>query len=1116
MNENSPAIDQDLPDSQTKHVSKSVNSPITFVLFIAILVMGVVSYFSIASGLDKTKTSPLVDIDISYPGASSEALSSLVVSPMERSLSNIVGIKQISSISDKNHASITLELDGTQETTEALNNIYKRVANAKDIWPEGAEITSTEVSGASERPFAIITLFSSTLDDAQLRIIALKQLAHLEALKGVSKGVVTGGRQSAFHVDISPTRLANFNISLMMVLDAIRGANGVGNVGDIEFDGNQIDIYAGDHFRGTEDIANIVITTINATAVTVRDIADIRYRVKDTSQMVGHFSKDAALGSQAVTIALYQDLAVQNIALSEQLNDQITSMTAESPSSQLSVSLSRNTLSLASSIAQAWFIKLITFTGLIALSVLLILGFRRLIVFACLMLIPFSVSIVLANIVGFELSRVNIVGLMISIALSSGLIIAQLLKSELRSGLQNAVGGLVQLARESRKLVSISTLVFVLLICPLLFVDHYSVVNGYFFPLLAINIAFVISSFIASLYFLPYFSVKLIDPEKVGGLSIHNRFTDWLLRYFYPAKLYGRLLLFVLIVATVFSLTLLVSQKAPINMISADDSTEFGLIISMPDGDALPVTSTVLNAMALKLKQIPEVEGINLYSGALSPSASKTEVWRNVLVESSDRGELHIFLTQPSERSKTSEEIARMSLTLIQDLANNAGATVLVNNMLMAVPVSQSLVAEIYSENDVLRRQASRGLKQLISRNALVESAHHFIRDEQPIINFKVDRAKATYFGVSQEAIKQSLLLAMSSAKATSVYLTNAIEASDVIMSIPLSKRSQLGYLSQLPVPSSHGSMIPLSELGAFVYAKNDDLIFHKNLKEVEYIVTQIKGAEKASSALGAIESNIEDLLSNNTMLDEVFQNSNDSFKDISLSWSGIWADTKLTLKNYAIAFIASMIAIFMLLLWRYGSFRITCVILAPIALLLIGIVPAHWILGVSVSASSLLAFVVLSALAIHGSLCSLHHASKHYANGLSLFDSVMAANRAQLRLNTINLVAFLSMGALVLNDPIFAGLGVSFLFGIVVVVFVNLVVVPLGTLSAGELVWQSIRIDKPQLTTETTDYIAEDASKENNKESEINIDTSQASEVANVVRVDTRIYLKKEDKGRL
>ena len=1112
MNENNQAIDQDLPDFRTNNLNKSVKSPITFVLFIAIIVLGVFSYFSIASGLDKTKTPPLVDINISYPGASSEIMSSLVASPMERSLSHISGIKQISSISDKNHTSIALELDG-QNTTEVINSIYKHVASAKDILPEGVGITSTEVSSASERPFAVISLFSNSLDDAQLRIIALKQLADFEILEGVSRGIVTGGRQSAFHVDISPTRLASFNISLMMVLDSIRGANGNGNVGDIEFDGNQIDIYAGDHFRGTEDIANLVITTINSTAVTMRDVADIRFGVKDTSQMVSHFSKDAALGAQAVTIALFQDAEVENLSLNEQLNDQIASMRSENLPNQLNISLSRNTLSLAGEIAQSWFVKLIIFVGLVALSVLLTLGFRRLVVFLCLVLIPLSATLTLANIVGFEFSRVSIVGLMVSISLGSGLIVAQLLKSELRPGLQNATGGLVQLVKESRRLISVSAAAFILLICPLLFVDYYSVVNGYFFPLLAINIVFIVSSVIASLYFLPYFSLKFIDLDSMGGLSIHKKFTDWLLRYLYPAKFYGRLLLFVLISATVFSLAILTTQKAPINMMPVDDSTEFGLIVSMPDGSALPVTATTLNAMALKLKQIPEVESIDLYSGALSPSANKTEVWRNILVESGDRGELHVFLTKPSKRSKTSEEIVRTALMLIQDLANNAGATVLVNNMLMAVPISQSLVAEIYSENDVLRRQASRGLKQLISNNSLVDSAHHFIRDEQPIINFKVDRTKATYFGVSQEAIKQSLLLAMSSVKATSMHLKNAIEATDVIMSIPLSKRSQLGYLSQLPVPSSHGSMVPLSELGTFVYAKNDDLIFHKNLKEVEYLAAQIEGTEKASSALGAIENGVESLLNSNTVLDEVFQNSGDSFKDISLSWSGVWAETKLTLKNYAIAFIASIIAIFMLLLWRYGSFRITCVILAPIALLLIGIVPAHWLLGVGVSASSVLAFVMLSALAVHGSLCFLHHASKHYAKGLNLFDSVIAANRAQFRLNTVSLVAFLSIGILVLNDPVFAGLGVSFLFGIVAVVFVNLIVVPLGTLSAGELVWQSIRIDKPHLTTETTDYIVESADK---KDKINNMNTSQISETASPTRIDTRIYLKKEDKSGL
>ncbi len=1116
MNENSQTIDETSFNSSDQNLNKSVHSPVTFILFIGILIIGIMSYLSIPKGLDKTKTPPIVDIDISYPGVSSDILSSLAVAPLERSFLHIDGIKKISSISDKSHAIVTLELEEVRGAEEVLNAIHKSIGKAREVLPEGAKITDTKISSASERPFAILTLFSNSLDDAQLRVIALQSLTDFEVLNGISRGTVTGGRQSAFHVDISPTRLANFDISLMMVLEAIRGANGSSNVGDIEYDSNQIDIYAGDYFRGTEDIANIVVTTISGTPITVRDVASVRFGVKDTSQMAGYFSKEVApLGAQAVTIALYQDSGAQGVLLNEHLNAQIASMKAENPSNQVGVVMTRNTLALANDMTQFWLTKLIIFIGFIALSVFLALGFKRLLVFSFLLLIPLSASLTFANVIGLELSRVSILGLMISIALCSGLITAQLLRSELKPGSQRSVGGLVQLVKDSKKLISISAMVFILLISPLLLVDYHSVVNGYFFPLLTMGIIFIVSSVIASIYFLPYFSLKLVDFDHLGGFSLKNKFTDWLLRYFYPAKLYGRLLLFSLIGATVFSLTLLATQKAPINMISADDSSEFGFIVSMPDGGALPITATVLNAMALKLQQIPEVKSISLYSGAISPSVNKTEIWRNILLESSDRGELHLFLTEPSARSKTSEEIARMALELIQPIANNSGATVLVNNMLMAAPLSQSLVAEVYSEDDILRKQATRGLKQLISKNPLVESVHHFIRDEQPVINFKVDREKATYFGVSQESIKQSLLLAMSSAKVTSVYLKNAIESTDIIMSIPLSKRSQLGYLSQLPVPSSHGSMIPLSELGTFVYAKNDDLIFHKNLKKVEYLSTQIKGAEIASTALSTIENSIDNLLNNNALLNDVFQNENDSFNDVSLSWSGVWSETKETLKNYAIAFAASIIAIFMLLLWRYGSFRITSVILAPIALLLIGIVPAHWLLSVSISASSLLAFVVLSALAIHGSLCSLHHASKHYASGMGLFDAVIASNRAQLRLNTVSLVSFLSIGALVLNDPIFAGMGVSFLFGIVVVVFVNLVVVPLGTLSAGELAWQSIRIDKPQIDTEARDYVVEEANEHvSNNNAQMN--TSKNLRGQKQSKVDTSVFLKKEDKSRL
>jgi hypothetical protein len=108
-----------------------------------------------------------------------------------------------------------------------------------------------------------------------------------------------------------------------------------------------------------------------------------------------------------------------------------------------------------------------------------------------------------------------------------------------------------------------------------------------------------------------------------------------------------------------------------------------------------------------------------------------------------------------------------------------------------------------------------------------------------------------------------------------------------------------------------------------------------------------------------------------------------------------------------------------------------------------------------------------------------------------------------------------LSIGTLVLNDPIFAGMGVSFLFGIVVVVFVNLVVVPLGTLSAGELAWQSIRIDKPQIDTEVRDYVVKEVNEHvSNNNAQMN--TSKNLKGQKQSKVDTSVFLKKEDKSRL
>jgi multidrug efflux pump subunit AcrB len=131
----------------------------------------------------------------------------------------------------------------------------------------------------------------------------------------------------------------------------------------------------------------------------------------------------------------------------------------------------------------------------------------------------------------------------------------------------------------------------------------------------------------------------------------------------------------------------------------------------------------------------------------------------------------------------------------------------------------------VYGPDKATRRKLAHDLTQMFKESGTMTDVDNLMRDEYPVINFQVDTAKASRFGVSVQTIKETLAMAMSSFNVTTIRLKNALEPSRVCLKVPLSKRSQLSYLTQLPVPSQQGGMIPVSELGSFVYKKQDDLI---------------------------------------------------------------------------------------------------------------------------------------------------------------------------------------------------------------------------------------------------------------------------------------------------
>ena len=157
-------------------------------------------------------------------------------------------------------------------------------------------------------------------------------------------------------------------------------------------------------------------------------------------------------------------------------------------------------------------------------------------------------------------------------------------------------------------------------------------------------------------------------------------------------------------------------------------------------------------------------------------------------------------------------------------------------------PVLQTLVAEIYGPNDETRRQIARDMTEVFRQANNVVDVDNYMQAPHDLVRFEVDIDKAARHGISAEAINRNLAMAMGGYKLGDVKQGRALEPVHIVLQAPHSLRAIPGRLSNLPITSPQGKTIPLSELGRFYQVRDDPVIYHKDLKSVEYVVGDMIG----------------------------------------------------------------------------------------------------------------------------------------------------------------------------------------------------------------------------------------------------------------------------------
>jgi len=285
-------------------------------------------------------------------------------------------------------------------------------------------------------------------------------------------------------------------------------------------------------------------------------------------------------------------------------------------------------------------------------------------------------------------------------------------------------------------------------------------------------------------------------------------------------------------------------------------------------------------------------------------------------------------------------------------------------------------------------------------------------------------------------------------------------------MQVPLSQRSQLRQLDQLPIPSATGLSIPLSELGEFVLIPEDPIIFHKDLRPVEFITGEMIG-DLAAPVYGIFDilGQVEDYTApDGVKPDFSWYGAPEDTSVSTWEWTGEWTVTWETFRDMGGAFMAAIVLIYMLVVWEFGNFIMPAIIISPIPLTLIGIVPGHAIMGKEFTATSMIGFIALAGIIVRNSILLVDYSREMVKEGHPVSEAVILACKTRTRPIVITALALVMGSLFILTDPIFNGMAITLMFGVIVSTFLTLLVIPLGCITASKSFNCGVNIVDPLL----------------------------------------------------
>lgn len=1072
MQENTQKTATDASNEQGKHdiagntARSYINSPITPLFIIVGLVIGIMGIIFTPRQEDPQISVPMVDILLQYPGASNKQVEALVAEPAERILKEIKGIEHVYSASERGQAIITAQFIVGENMESSLVNVYNKLASNMGMMPNGLLKPIVKPKGADDVPMVTFTLSSRELEASQLRLLGFDVLQGISSIKDTAQGFVVGGDPTEIKVEVNLERLSGYDISLTQIGQAIRAANSESIAGNLSAWQQSYSVYTGDFLKSADDIKDLIVGVKDKAPVFVRDVATVTEEAKDTSNMVRYYTGKANQssyqsqdGEAAVTIALAKLPGSNGVSVAEDTIAKLTDLKASLIPDNVHIAITRNYGKTANDKVNNLIFKLFIATGSVTILIWLFLGWRAAAVVSIVIPIVILSTVFAAWMLGLTIDRVSLFALIFSIGIlvdDAVVVLENIYRRWLLEG-DSRPEVTISAVSEVGNPTIIATLAVIAALMPMAFVS--GMMGPYMAPIPTLGSVAMIVSLFAAFAFTPWLAQRMkpkMEDLKNAEEKEHQQseklgaFFKKLLNSLLLEKTKGWSLLIGIIVAFSIAVYLVYSAMVPVKLLPFDNKPDFSVVINFPEGTDLPVTANLTHKLAKTIQEdVPEVITMETYSGTAAPFDFNGLVRHYYMRSYPWNADIQVHLIDGHERDRSSHEIAEGVRHKLAKIAAEAGAKIQVVEMPPGPPVMQSIVAEVYGPDEATRNATAAKLTDVFEQAEMVVDVDNFMTAPHDSWRFVIDKQKAMESGISVSTINQTIEMAFGGYKLGDV--KQGFKRGDptyIVIQAPESSRAEFARIGQIPVQSQMGNTVPLNELGRFVIERQQTVLYHKDLKPVQYVTATGEGRLGAPIyGMLAIQSIMDEATELNGLTGN-FVMSPDGFTETDMMWAGEWTVTYETFRDMGLAFGVALLIIYMLVVWEFKNFLIPLIVMAPIPLTIIGIAPGHWLMGAEFTATSMIGFIALAGIIVRNSILLVDFSRKEIENGMPVTDAVIFACKARTRPILITAVALVLGSSVILFDPIFQGMAVSLIFGILVATLLTLVVIPLGCVS--------------------------------------------------------------------